>query len=97
MRVRVARACDEEDFRDCVTGEGMGCVRGDNLVSGSPGRGGFGKWGRLMGRVCVRRHMVSVWVHEGVPGDLFRCSGSGRVGRGPGSGKDVLESSRRWS
>ena len=48
--VGVARACDEEDFRDCVTGEGMGCVREDNLVSGSPGRGGFGKWGYIDGR-----------------------------------------------
>ena len=48
--VGVSRACDEEDFRDCVTGEGMGCVREDNLVSGSPGRGGFGKWGYIDGR-----------------------------------------------
>ena len=50
VKVRVARACDEEDFRDCVTGEGLGCVRQDNLVSGSPGRGGFGKWGYIDGR-----------------------------------------------
>ena len=65
-RVRVARACDEEDFRDRVTGEGMGCGREDNLVPGSPGRGGFGKWGRLFGDVSVRRQMVSVWVNEDV-------------------------------
>ena len=62
LRVRVARACDEEDFRDRVTGEGMGCGREDNLVLGSPGRGGFGKWGRLFGDVSVRRQMVSGWV-----------------------------------
>ena len=59
VRVRVARACDEEDFRDCVTGEDMGCGREDNLVSASPGRGGFGKWGRLFGRVSVRRLTTS--------------------------------------
>ena len=62
VRVRDARACDEEDFRDRVTGEGMGCGREDNLVPGSPGRGGFGKWGRLFGDVSVRRQMVSGWV-----------------------------------
>ena len=67
LRVRVARACDEEDFRDRVTGEGMGCGREDNLFPGSPGRGGFGKWGRLFGDVSVRRHMVSVWVGADVP------------------------------
>ena len=66
--VGVSRACDEEDFRDCVTGEGMGCERESDCVSGSPGRGGFGKWGRLFGDVSVRRHMVSVWVGEDVPG-----------------------------
>ena len=69
--VGVARACDEEDFRDCVTGERMGCVREDNLVSGSPGRGGFGKWGRLVGGACMRRQMVSGWVSRG-----DRCFGS---------------------
>ena len=63
--MRDARACDEEDFRDCVTGESLGCVRQDNLVPGSPGRGGFDKWGRLFGGACVRRHMVSVWVPRG--------------------------------
>ena len=68
LRVRVARACDEEDFQDRVTGGGMGCEREDNLVSGSPGRCGFGKWGRLFGDVSVRRHVVSVWVNEDVPG-----------------------------
>ena len=64
--MRVARACDEEDFQDRVTGEGMGCGREDNLVPGSPGRGGFGKWGRLFGDVSVRRQMVSVWVNKDV-------------------------------
>ena len=67
VRVRVARACDEEDFRDRVTGECVGCGREDNLVPGSPGRGGFGKWGRLFGDGSVRRQMVSVWVNEDVP------------------------------
>ena len=66
VRVRVARACDEEDFRDRVTGEGVGCGRESDFVSGSPGRRGFGKWGRLFGDVSVRRHMVSVWVGEDV-------------------------------
>ena len=65
VRVRVARACDEEDFRDRVTGECVGCGREDNLVLGSPGRGGFGKWGRLFGDVSVRRQMVSGWVPRG--------------------------------
>ena len=98
VRVRVARACDEEDFRDCATGEGMGCVRGDNLVSGSPGRGGFGKWGRLFGDVSVRRHMVSVWVNEDVlcgttwqrsrqVEDGGRCKGKAAWN---GRGRDIL-------
>ena len=67
VRVRVARACDEEDFRDCVTGEGMGCERESDCVPGSPGRGGFGKWGRLVGGACMRRQMVSGWVSRGDP------------------------------
>ena len=39
--VGVARACDEEDFRDCVTGEGMGCERESDCVLGRalPGDG----------------------------------------------------------
>jgi len=62
VRVRVARACDEEDIRDRVTGEIMGCGRESDFVPGSPGRGGFGIRRRLMGGVCVRRQMVSGWV-----------------------------------
>ena len=39
LKVRVARACDEEDFRDRVTGEDGACGRETNLLPGSPGRG----------------------------------------------------------
>ena len=85
--MRVARACDEEDFRDCVTGEGMGCVRGDNLVSGSPGRGGFDIRRRLFGGACVRRHMVSWWVPEGEARLHFGARGSGPAQRRAGTRK----------
>ena len=81
VRVRDARACDEEDFQDRVTGEGMGCGREDNLFPGSPGRGGFGKWGRLFGDVSVRRQMVSVWVNKDVlcvPSGAALSTGGGR-------------------
>ena len=47
--VGVSRACDEKDFRDCVTGEGMGCVREDNLVSPPTGRCDRGTWGYIEG------------------------------------------------
>ena len=57
----VARACDEEDFRDCVTGGGLGCVRQDNLVPGSPGRGGFDIRRRSEGGLSVGEHMVAGW------------------------------------
>ena len=94
MRVRVARACDEEDFRDRVTGECVGCGREDNLVLGSPGRGGFGKWGRLFGDVSVRRHMVSVWVGDHVPGVPSGAALSTGGGRRALQAKELLERPR---
>ena len=85
--VGVARACDEEDFRDYVTGEGLGCVRQDNLVPGSPGRGGFDIRRRLFGGACVRRHMVSVWVPRGRERQPFGARGSGPAQRRAGTRK----------
>ena len=96
--MRVARACDEEDFRDCVKGEGMGCVRGDNLVPGSPGRGGFDIRRRLFGGACVRRHMVSWWVPRGRERQPFGARGSGPAQRRAGTRKaGVLRSPSRFA
>ena len=82
-----ARTFDEEDIRDRVTGEGMGCGRESDFVPGSPGRGGFDKWGRLVGGVCVRRHMVSVWVPRGRERQPFGARGSGPAQRRAGTRK----------
>ena len=65
----------------------MGCGREDNLAPGSPGRGGFGIRRRLMGRVCVRRHMVSVCLPPGEGRQPFGARGSGPAQRRAGTRK----------
>ena len=60
-RVRVARACDEEDFRDCMTGIRWGYGRERRFLWGTPGRRARVGWasneaqsvGRRAGYGCV--------------------------------------------
>ena len=61
VRVRVARACDEEDFRDCMTGIRWGYGRERCFLWGTPGRRARVGWasneaqsvGRRSGYGCV--------------------------------------------
>ena len=80
--VGVSRACDEKDFRDCVTGEGMGCERESDCVLGSPGRGGFGKWGYIEGP----RTKAQIWWLGGVGRFVSRRS-LGPFADGPDDGQ----------
>ena len=96
--MRVARACDEEDFRDQVTGEDGACGRETNLLPGSPGRGGFDIRRRLFGGACVRRHMVSGCLPPGEGRLPCGARGSGPAQRRAGTRKaGVLRSPYRFS
>ena len=75
-RVRVARACDEEDFRDCMTGIRWGYGRERRFLWGTPGRRARVGWARNEAQSVGRRAGYGCVVDRGGGG----CSVGPRAG-----------------